>query len=181
MDNRTRTRIQTKPKTQKQIIQIRHNTQQPTRKLQNKQTTKRQNNPPTQTIRLQPNGNIHRRANNRNDNNLCQTGNLEQCKTTTLLQPTKPIRFDNELISKLPSQIKQIPHQQNTNSLLVCPLILLRRTTNFIFIVVSNMWRNWKTVEIKSPNLNIPDDDPIFKYDDHHDEIININTGEVIK
>ena len=91
MDHRTRTRIQTKPKTQKQTLPIRHNTQQPTRKLQNKQTTKRQNNPPTQTIRLQPNGNIHRRTDNRNDNNLCQTGNNQQSKTTTLLQPTKPI------------------------------------------------------------------------------------------
>lgn len=43
------------------------------------------------------------------------------------------------------------------------------------------MWQNWKTIEIKTPNLNLPDDEPIFKYDDHHDEIININTGEVIK
>lgn len=181
MDNRTRTGIQTKPKTQTKNLPIRWDNKPITRKLHNNQATKRQSNPPTKKPRLLIYGNIHRRTNNRNDNNLCQTGNLEQCKTTTLLQPTKPIRFDNELISKLPSQIKQIPHQQNTNSLLVCPLILLRRTTNFIFIVVSNMWRNWKTVEIKSPNLNIPDDDPIFKYDDHHDEIININTGEVIR
>lgn len=42
------------------------------------------------------------------------------------------------------------------------------------------MWRNWKTITIKNPRLNIPDDDPVFKYDDHHDETININTGEVI-
>jgi len=43
------------------------------------------------------------------------------------------------------------------------------------------MWKNWKTVTIKTPTLFIPDDEPIFKYDDHHDEIININTGEVIR
>ena len=43
------------------------------------------------------------------------------------------------------------------------------------------MWRNWKTITIKNPRLNIPDDDPVFKYDDHHDETININTGEVIQ
>lgn len=61
-------------------------------------------------------------------------------------------------------------------------VIYVRKTTNFKFIfVVSNMWKNWKTVEIKTPNLNIPDDQPVFKYDDHHDEIININTGEVIR
>ena len=110
MDHTTRTRIQTKPKTQKQIIPIRHNTQQPTRKLQNKQTTKRQDKPPAQTIRLQPNGNIHRRANNRNDNNLCQTGNSEQSKTTTLLQPTKPIRPNNEQFRNIPGETKQVPH-----------------------------------------------------------------------
>ena len=43
------------------------------------------------------------------------------------------------------------------------------------------IWKNWKTVEIRNPKLMIPDDEPCFKYDDHHDEIININTGEVIK
>ena len=59
--------------------------------------------------------------------------------------------------------------------------ILIKKNYFFNIIVVSKMWRNWKTVEIKSPILNIPDDEPIFKYDDHHDEIININTGEVIR
>ena len=49
-----------------------------------------------------------------------------------------------------------------------------------IIFVVSIMWRNWKTITIKNPHLVIPDDDPVFKYDDHHDETININTGEVI-
>ena len=42
------------------------------------------------------------------------------------------------------------------------------------------MWKNWKTITIKNPHLKIPDDEPVFKYDDHHDETININTGEVI-
>ena len=42
------------------------------------------------------------------------------------------------------------------------------------------IWKNWKTVEIRNPKLMIPDDEPEFRYDDHHDEIININTGEVI-
>ena len=50
----------------------------------------------------------------------------------------------------------------------------------YFFYVVSIMWRNWKTITIKNPKLIIPDDDPVFKYDDHHDETININTGEVI-
>ena len=43
------------------------------------------------------------------------------------------------------------------------------------------IWKNWKTVEIKNPKLMILDDNPEFRYDDHHDEIININTGEVIR
>ena len=42
------------------------------------------------------------------------------------------------------------------------------------------MWKNWKIVEIRNPKLLIPCKDPEFRYDDHHDEIINIKTGEVI-
>ena len=82
-------------------------------------------------------------------------------------------------IRKIPSEAEQAPYKQL--GLVGLPLILLRRSTIFIFfIVVSIMWKNWKTLTIKNPHLKIPDDEPVFKYDDHHDETININTGEVI-
>jgi hypothetical protein len=35
--------------------------------------------------------------------------------------------------------------------------------------------KNWKTITTDK------DGEPILKYDPHHDEIINIHTGEVVK
>lgn len=44
------------------------------------------------------------------------------------------------------------------------------------------IYKNWKTIE--NPNkhqLIIPCEEPILKYDSHHDEVVNIATGEVIQ
>lgn len=41
--------------------------------------------------------------------------------------------------------------------------------------------KNWKIVEIQNPHLIIQDEDPEFRYDVIHGEIVNIHTGEVIR
>ena len=35
--------------------------------------------------------------------------------------------------------------------------------------------KNWKTIQYDE------EEEPILKYDEHHDEIIDIRTGEIIK
>ncbi len=51
------------------------------------------------------------------------------------------------------------------------------RRTYFIFFLLISMTKieNWKTITTDEEG------EPVLKYDSHHDEIINIRTGEVIQ
>ena len=48
---------------------------------------------------------------------------------------------------------------------------------NNLFFLLINMdeTRNWKTVTVDE------DGEPVLKYDAHHDETVNIRTGEVVQ
>ena len=48
---------------------------------------------------------------------------------------------------------------------------------NNLFFLLINMdeTKNWKTVTVDE------DGEPVLKYDAHHDETVNIRTGEVIQ
>ena len=54
-------------------------------------------------------------------------------------------------------------------------LTYIIRETNFFILINMDETKNWKTITTDK------DGEPILKYDPHHDEIINIQTGEVIK
>ena len=128
MEHKHRSKIRKRIPIQTKTIPTRRNNKQPTRKLQTKQTTKRQDKIPNTRPGL-PTRKNHRRTIHSHDHNLRQTRNQQQRKTTTLLQPTRQIRPDNEHLRKLPSQTKQTPYKQDTitNSLLGHYVIYVRK------------------------------------------------------
>ena len=57
----------------------------------------------------------------------------------------------------------------------MCYVIYVRETY-FIFLLISmTKLENWKTITTDEEG------EPVLKYDSHHDEIVNIRTGEVIQ
>ena len=57
----------------------------------------------------------------------------------------------------------------------MCYVIYVRETY-FIFLLISmTKLENWKTITTDEEG------EPVLKYDSHHDEIVNIRTGEIIE
>lgn len=56
-------------------------------------------------------------------------------------------------------------------------ITLYNKRNYFLKFLLINMdeTRNWKTVTVDE------DGEPVLKYDAHHDETVNIRTGEVIQ
>ena len=51
----------------------------------------------------------------------------------------------------------------------------VRRTYFILFLISMTKIENWKTITTDEEG------EPVLKYDSHHDEIVNIKTGEVIQ
>ena len=116
MDTPTRTRIQTKPKTQTKTIHTRHNT---ITKIQSTPQPEKKNATTNQRHRLPRHGKLDQRTNNTHDHNLRKTRIQQEKPHRTLQESIMPIQPNHRQLHKLPGNTQQTPHKENTLALLV--------------------------------------------------------------
>ena len=170
MDKHPRSKIHTRIPLPAKNIPTRRNNKPITRKLHHNQTTKRKDKIPNQTLRLRQ-GKPKIRTDNHNDNNLCETGITKKQTTIRLHTPTKPIPSNNQHIRKIPDRHHTTLHQPSL--WMTCYVIYVRK--NYFYLIIMDETKNWKLISLDDNN------EPLLKYDPHRDEIVNVQSGEVIQ
>lgn len=124
MDHRTRTRIQTKPKTQTKTIPARRTNKRTAWKFHHNTTRQGTDEIPYKTLKhgqCKPNN----QTTTNDDNNLCQTGKQPEQTTIRLPNITTQIRLNHQHIRKIPDRNNTTLHRKNL--WMTRPLILLRK------------------------------------------------------